>query len=651
MGRGKHRKRNAIEQQDKDPKWRQQSVSVKGGLAASTVPHNGSQVNVTTNPSSSSRHHHGKKRKRSRKLSYPEQIRERQMLEIQASKYSSVGILRQLQSPDKNTGARREGRIVPTSSMRNIELSGDEYSDDSYNSESPRSLQVRPTLPSRQPAALETYPRNHDDRYPPGINASTKHSLHVGLSTVELPLPIDMPSMSSPINSRTSRGVLTNLRTHHKNAVNSPANQVGLTEIELPLSSSPIRSSAAKVRSTKRSPVRLPHFNDKRTSPPKSTCGLHSSSWSQQPEIEVFKELNMQSKQLGQTEIEIQLPGLDFDALNVDTTPARHMLHTTRKFADGNDQLNKTEIELPDFPEIEHMVDYLPEKKQKKTGNYNVIINEGIQMIRIPLSPRREHRNILDTAECSTRFAQAIPEICHGKQFVTMDDLPEFGSELNALVRPAVSHAHCSTKGIVPSTPSLPKPVNRKKSKPGLDIILDRVDNLTFYTRNTYFKSPVYDTWVCLSIADVQALKQKQIPATQMYGDHFWKNHPIKYICILGICVGVTIRETNAIVTVDDGSGREIECITKDQTRFAFVESIDPGSLVRVLGTVAYFRNAKQLDINTVSVIHDSYAEVEFWEKMLAIRNIIDKPWILKASDFSAEDRKRLRWSLSANDE
>ncbi|KAK9368290.1 telomere regulation protein Stn1-domain-containing protein [Lipomyces kononenkoae] len=652
MGRGKHKKRHAARKQDRDdPNWRQQSVSVKGILAATP---GGSPAKVTSNLNSSSRHHHaGNRRKKSRKLSYPEQIREQRMLEIQASNYSYVGIMRQLDSPVKNTSMRPEaGSFATNTSPRNNEQSGDEYSDDSYYSESPQGLQVRPALASRQPATLEIFPRSHDDQYPqlgPRVGRlerhNTSHSLHVCLSTVEIPFPIDIPSS---INSRSSRSVLTSRRSGQSNAVNNPGGQLGLTEVELPFSSSPERPLAAKVVSRKHSPVRKNILHD---GPPKSTYELHSSSGCQQREVELFKEFNLRSKQLGQGEIEIRLPDTDCDTLNVVPTSARNTLHTKPSFtafADINDQLNKTEIELPDFLEIQHMTDVLPENKQKKTEKYSVTLKEGIKMIRIASSPHRQDRSVKEPVECSTGLSQTT-EIGRGKQFVTLDDLPEFGSELNALARPVISHAHYSTTTITPSAPPLPKPIKRAKSKRALNVIIAHINGLPFYTRNTYFKSPVYDTWACLSIADVQALKQ--IPATQTYGDHFWKNHPIKYICILGICVGVTIRETNAIVQVDDGSGREIECITKDQTKFANVESIDPGSFVRVLGTIGYFRNAKQLDINTITVIRDSHAEVEFWEQMLALRNIIDKPWILQAKDFSVEDRKRLHCDLSDNEE
>ncbi|KAK9362429.1 telomere regulation protein Stn1-domain-containing protein [Lipomyces starkeyi] len=665
MGHGKHKKRNAIERHGNHPKQQQQAASLKVLRTSSLAPDK-SSVTFTSNPSSSTQHHHaGKKSKKKRKVKYAEQVREQKMLEIQASKYAYVGIMRQLESPEDSADVVSDGNISAVNNMRNNEHSGDEYSDDSYYSESTPRAQVRAARASRQLATLELFPTDYynkglqlgQDVGELGTNANRDHSRSLGMATVEIPFEIDMPS---PIISRSTRAIAVSERnTYHNDAVNNgglfqPDKQVGLTEIELLLPPSPILHSPAELISTRHSPVpdktvRL-EFSDQFNSLPKSKSALHGLSWGQQGQIQLFKEF--QSKQLGRGEVEIEIPISECDAgsegdvnVNTSTKDICPTAFRLTSFESSNFQLHKTEVELPEFVKMEDIT--TEKKKPKKREKYSVMLNESVKMIRIASSPHREERSIQDRAPCKADTTRVTTEIGHGQGFVTLDDLPEFGCDPSAVARPTISHAQTSSrKSIVPSTPPRRKTIKRPKSKPGLDIILAVVNDMPFYTRNTYFKSPIYDTWACLSIADVQALKQ--IPATQMYGDHFWKNHPIKYICILGICVGVTIRETNAIVKLDDGSGREIECITKEQTRFGFVESIDPGSLVRVLGTLGYYRKMKQLEINTITIIRDSYAEVEFWEQMLATRDIIDEMWILRDSDFSVDDRKRLGQNVSA---
>ncbi|KAK9385754.1 telomere regulation protein Stn1-domain-containing protein [Lipomyces mesembrius] len=665
MGRGKHKKRNAIERHGNDPKQQQQAASVKVMRTSSLAPDKSSET-FTSNPSSFTRHHHpGKKGKKKRKVKYAEQMREQKMLDIQASKYAYVGIMRQLESPDDRAEEVRDGSISAVKSTRNSEHSGDEYSDDSYCSESAPRGQVRAARASRQLATVELFPSDSYDKDLQlgqdvgdlGTTANRDHSRHLGLATVEFPFEIDMPS---PIISRNRRAIAVSDYTYHNDAVKNeglfqPEKQVGLSEIELPLPPLPILHSPAKLIGRKHSTVsenavRL-DFSNQFDSFPKSKLALHGLPWSQQGQIQLFKEL--QSKQLGLGEVEIEIPISECDAgsevdISVNTSTQDICPTAFRRTAieSSNFQLHKTEVELPELVKMEDIT--TEKKKPKNKENYSVMINEGIKMIRIASSPHREERSIQDRAECKAGPTRATTEVGHGQGFVTLDDLPEFGCDPSALARPATSHAQASSgKSIVLSTPPRRKTIKRPKSKPGLDIILAVVNGMPFYTRNTYFKSPIYDTWACLSIADVHALKQ--IPATQTYGDHFWKNHPIKYICILGICVGVTIRETNAIVKVDDGSGREIECITKEQTRFGFVESMDPGSLVRVLGTLGYYRKAKQLEIKSIAIIRDSYAEVEFWEQMLATRDIIDEMWMLRECDFSVDDRKRLSRNLSVS--
>ncbi|KAK9373277.1 telomere regulation protein Stn1-domain-containing protein [Lipomyces chichibuensis] len=664
MRRSKHKNRNAIERRGNDPTHQQQAASLNVMRKSSLAPDK-SSVTFTSNPSSSTRHHHtGKKSKKKPKIKHADQMREQKMLEIQASKYAYVGIMKQLESAEDRAEVVRDRSISAVNSTRNNEHSGDEYSDDSYYSESTPRAQIRADRASRQLATLELFPRGYYDKDlqlglhvgASGTNANRDHSGHFGAATVEIPFEIDMPSRIIP-RSRRAIAVSDRNNAYHNDAIKNggllqPEKQVGLTEVELPLSSWPI---PAELISRKHSPVpdntvRL-DFSDQFNRLPKSTSALHGLPWSQQGQIQLFK--GFQSKQLGRGEVEIEIPISECDAgSEVDvsvSTPTKDICPTTlplTAFESSNRQLHKAEVELPEVMKID---DITANKKESKTAEkYSVMINENIKMIRIASSPIRQERSFQVRADCKAAPARVATEVGHGQGFVTLDDLPEFGCDPSALARPATSPAQTSSgKSIVPSTPSpRRKTIKRPKSKPGLDIIVAVVNGMPFYKRNTYFKSPIYDTWACLSIADVQALKQ--IPATQMYGDHFWKNHPIKYICILGICVGVTIRETNAIVKVDDGSGGEIECITKEQTRFGFVESIDPGSLVRVLGTLGYYRKAKQLEINTIVIIRDLYAEVEFWEKMLATRDIIDEKWILRDSDFNADDRKRLRRNLDA---
>ncbi|KAK9321447.1 telomere regulation protein Stn1-domain-containing protein [Lipomyces orientalis] len=652
----KRKKRNTIARHSHDPKQQQQPTSLK-------EPHNLLIADPSTgtykNSSARNRQPGKKCKKKRRQASYAQQMREREMLQIQASKYAHVGIMRQLQSPKANAAAECRGSS-PANHTRHSDHSRDEYSDDSYYSETPQG-HIRPARASRQLAVLDSSPTyNYDKDLQSGRvigkfgrDVEANLSRQLGSASVEIPFHFDipLPIKTSPVSGRNSHGNNAARNTR----LFQPEEQAGLTEIELPLPSSPILPLSPVGIPNECSPLSnstvLLDFNYELNRRPNSTSTLHHLSRHQQQEVQLFKEL--QSKQLGKGEVEIEIASSECNIANDEDISISHsrvnVLPTRRRYAasgEPNDHLYKTEIELSGVEDIEDIVTAETAKKQRKNKEkYSVTINEGITMIRIASSPRRECGAIQNRAECAAESTEAKSEVGHGRSFLTLDDLPEFDCDPFVLAQPAITRAPVAlAKHITTTTTALPqKPVDRPKSKHDLDIILTHANGMPFYTRNTYFKSPIYGSWACLSIADVQALKQ--IPATQMYGDHFWKNHPIKYICILGICVGVTIRETNATVKVDDGSGREIECIMKDQTKFRLIESIDPGSFLRVLGTIGYYRNAKQLEIKTVTVVKDPYAELEFWEQMLATRDVIDKPWILRDKDFSVEDRERLNCS------
>ncbi|KAK9476248.1 telomere regulation protein Stn1-domain-containing protein [Lipomyces japonicus] len=167
--------------------------------------------------------------------------------------------------------------------------------------------------------------------------------------------------------------------------------------------------------------------------------------------------------------------------------------------------------------------------------------------------------------------------------------------------------------------------------------VISIVNGLPFYARSLFKLSQTFNKFVKLTVAEIHKLyKLSGSDVLSSYPEHYWLNHPIIFVSIIGICVRVEMKDTFVYIRVDDGSGKSIECKSYDNDIMKQLEGIDPGSLVRVNGKLTYYRNSRQLVVKTLTV-EDAFEEIRFWESLELQRNkILDKPWTCTLDDLNA---------------
>jgi hypothetical protein len=140
---------------------------------------------------------------------------------------------------------------------------------------------------------------------------------------------------------------------------------------------------------------------------------------------------------------------------------------------------------------------------------------------------------------------------------------------------------------------------------------------------------------------------------------YFHKNHPIKWVRIAGIVVAADDFGPWRVYTIDDSSGATIEChvnLPKPAANSAIPGSgnlapagkpsnisaqqqqkmellggeINVGDIIDVKGTIRVYRQTRQIKAEKIVQLKSTEKEVEFWEKVVALRkDVLDKPWIL----------------------
>ena len=162
-------------------------------------------------------------------------------------------------------------------------------------------------------------------------------------------------------------------------------------------------------------------------------------------------------------------------------------------------------------------------------------------------------------------------------------------------------------------------------------------------------------------------------------------NHPVQWVRLVGVVVAIDEFYGRVCYTIDDSSGRTIECVCKAPPKpevplpkehdpfskqkpveFAKVDDpmisedgprlkgIDVGHVVKVKGLVTTFRDVRQIEMKRIHVVPDTSAEVGEWSARTAfMKNILSKPWVVtedqekaclkKANEetFRDEERKR----------
>ncbi|KAK3316191.1 hypothetical protein B0H66DRAFT_625087 [Apodospora peruviana] len=186
--------------------------------------------------------------------------------------------------------------------------------------------------------------------------------------------------------------------------------------------------------------------------------------------------------------------------------------------------------------------------------------------------------------------------------------------------------------------------------------------------------SPTLNRYCHLRITDVVALSSH--PGFRGQDMYFYLNHPIKWVRISGVVVGVDEFEGRRVYTIDDSSGATIECVvstplplrggtsnnnntvvggaksasskklpnTNNAAEKALPErplpvtdgDIDVGHVIDIKGSIKLFRESRQVHADKITHLRSTEQEVKFWEKLAQLRkDVLNRPWVL--------DRRELR--------
>ncbi|KAJ5168507.1 uncharacterized protein N7482_004101 [Penicillium canariense] len=202
----------------------------------------------------------------------------------------------------------------------------------------------------------------------------------------------------------------------------------------------------------------------------------------------------------------------------------------------------------------------------------------------------------------------------------------------------------------------------------------------TFYPAFCFKASPTNFAWVKMAAADLHRLQRPRGFEGQKI--FFYKNHPIRFVSVVGVIVARTEITKRTILTLDDSSGATIDvCVLqsdpqdKDKTQAegnqtsetsraetAAAASLDaseetpgakapmvqtehisatdrtaldiaclrPGATVKVKGTLSSFRSTMQLHLERFTLIRDPNAEMQFVDERLQfLVEVLSVPWVL----------------------
>ncbi|KAL9115138.1 MAG: hypothetical protein Q9227_000932 [Pyrenula ochraceoflavens] len=183
-------------------------------------------------------------------------------------------------------------------------------------------------------------------------------------------------------------------------------------------------------------------------------------------------------------------------------------------------------------------------------------------------------------------------------------------------------------------------------------------ESLTFYPAYCHKASPTHFSWVKLRASDVHhALTERS--GFQSSGVYFYLNHPIQFVCLVGvIIVFEDFYEKRWLFTIDDSSGETIEVMCPKPVtnggsyslrseqqepnadaanRARVMQELDVGSVVKLKGTISTFRNVRQITLERISIVEDTNAEARFWQERIQLFNdVLSKPWSLSVKQRNA---------------
>lgn len=141
------------------------------------------------------------------------------------------------------------------------------------------------------------------------------------------------------------------------------------------------------------------------------------------------------------------------------------------------------------------------------------------------------------------------------------------------------------------------------------------------------------------------------LPGQNVY---FWLNHPIRFVYVVGLVVGITNYDQRVIVTLDDGSGSCIEATFRDLDDVVVNIGIEfsihvggklleIGQVVKAKGTVSEFRDIRQIVLKRIALVNSTSDEVAAWTATAQFEHSLSQPWVLTEVERSAIDAKLRR--------
>ncbi|PGG97731.1 hypothetical protein GX51_07175 [Blastomyces parvus] len=188
---------------------------------------------------------------------------------------------------------------------------------------------------------------------------------------------------------------------------------------------------------------------------------------------------------------------------------------------------------------------------------------------------------------------------------------------------------------------------------------------LTYYPAFCHKVSPTFFAWVKIAAIDMHHLKLR--PGFEGQNIYFYLNHPIQFICAAGIIVARDEQERRSILVLDDSSGACLEVVCSknvqvpntnattttnnsmnsnnhdsntsppEPTHLASathrplnITPLLPGARAKLKGTISCFRGVLQLHLERYEILHDTNAEVRFWDERTRFRlQVLSVPWVV----------------------
>ena len=165
----------------------------------------------------------------------------------------------------------------------------------------------------------------------------------------------------------------------------------------------------------------------------------------------------------------------------------------------------------------------------------------------------------------------------------------------------------------------------------------------------------------------------------------YYLNHPVQFVCLVGVVVAFDeYFDKFWLFTIDDSSGSTIDVTCRkpakeneagkqqgtgaqnsktnkakdgsldddeeeddENARNTMMSHLDIGTVVKAKGTITTFRNVRQIQLERITVIPDTNAEMRFWDQRTTLLvDVLSKPWTL-----SEDKQKKLHKEAQGEEE